>query len=304
MTGLWQSWSRAWFHPVSARGVAALRIGLGLLLCDQLLALWPHLAGLVGPDALVSVETARAQIPVGRWTPLDGFETLGATQALVGSAIVAGVLFTLGLGARVAGLYSVVVQAWLYQRDPFFMNGGDRVLRLGVLYLCTVPCGAAWSAEAWLRHRWRPLAGPTSPLVPATATVLIRLQLLVLYTWSGIQKASTALWQQGDALYYALSSGNYARALHLWDDALAVPLVQGLLRLSTWSVLTWECGFALLVLWPRTRRLALVAGVGFHLGIFLTMSVGTFSTATPLLLLAWLHPAWVERRLGHGAPSR
>ena len=295
MRAAWSTWRALWFRPVSARGVAVLRIGLGLLLLDQLLALWPDLPGLVGPDAMVSVEAARSQLPRGRWTPFDTLDQLETLHAWTTAAVVAAVLFTVGLGARMAGLFSVIFQAWLYQRDPFFMNGGDRVLRLGVLYLCTVPCGATWSVEAWFRSRRRPQNGSSTPLVPATATVLIRLQLMAIYTWSGLQKAGTAVWQQGDALYYALSSGNYARAPHLMDGLLATESFQVLLRLSSWTVLGWECSFAVLVLWPRTRRLALVAGLVFHAGIFLTMSVGVFSTATPFLLLAWLHPAWVER---------
>lgn len=295
MRRAWALWRSAWFRPVSARGVAVLRIGLGLVLLDQLLALWPDLPGLVGPDALVSVEAARSQLSVGRWTLLDSLSDPAALDAWMAAAVTAAVLFTVGLGARTAGLCSVVFQAWLYQRDPFFMNGGDRVLRFGVLYLCLVPCAATWSVDAWLRGRWRPLDGPASALVPATATSLIRLQLMAVYTWSGIQKAGTELWQQGDALYYALSSGNYARAPHLMEGLLGSSTFQGVLQISSWAALAWECSFALLVLWPRTRRWALFAGAIFHAGIFLSMSVGTFSTATPLLLLAWLHPEWVER---------
>ncbi len=296
MRWAWSHWRGLWFRPVSARGIAVLRIALGLVLLDQLLALWPDLAGLVGPDALVTVDAARSQIRVGRWTPFDTVGDPAVLHRWMAAAVLAALCFTAGLGARVAGVFSVVFQAWLYQRDPYFMNGGDRVLRLGILYLCTVPCGAAWSVEAWLRQRLRGTPeGPASPLVPATATVLIRLQLMAVYTWSGIQKAGTAAWKEGDALYYALSSGNYARAPHLFDSALASPAVQAVLSASTWVVLAWECGFALLVLWPRTRHWALGIGVAFHASIFLTMTVGVFSTATPLLLLAWLHPAWVER---------
>jgi uncharacterized membrane protein YphA (DoxX/SURF4 family) len=295
MSRVWQLWRVLWFRPVSARGIAVLRIGLGLVLLDQLVALWPALERLVGPNGMVSVDAARHQLPVGRWTPLDAIQDPMLLHGLMALAVLAAVAFVLGWKSRFAGLFCVVFQAWLYQRNPFFMNGGDRVLRLGILYLCAVPCGATWSLDAWLKARKSPLTGPASPLVPATATWLIRLQLCVIYAWSGAQKAATEVWQQGDALYYALSSGNYARFPHWVDSYLAEAWVQGFLRLSSWGTLGWECSFALLVLWPRTRRVALVCGLLFHLGIFVTMSVGTFSTATPLLLLAWLDPAWADR---------
>lgn len=304
MSRAWAAWRSLWFRPVSARGVAVLRIGVGLLLIDQLLALWPSLARLVGPDGLVTVDAAAQQMPAGRWTPLDHVVDEASLHAWMAAAVLAAVLFTLGLGSRAAGVFSVCFQAWLYQRDPWFMNGGDRVLRLAILYLCTVPCGAAWSVEAWLRQRLWPTDGPVSPLVPATATTLIRVQLMAVYSWSGLQKAGTAAWQQGDALYYALSSANYARYPHWLDGPLGSPTVQVLLSLSSWTVLVWEAGFAALVLWPRTRRLALVVGLAFHVGIFATMSVGIFSTVTPMLLLAWLDPGWVDRWLARRREAR
>ena len=109
MRAAWAAWRATWFHPVSARGVAVLRVALGLLLFDQLLALWPELPGLVGPDAMVSVEAARSQLPRGRWTPFDDLEQLQTLHAWTAAAVAAAVLFTVGLGARAAAQQAPLV---------------------------------------------------------------------------------------------------------------------------------------------------------------------------------------------------
>ncbi len=46
-----------------------------------------------------------------------------------------------------------------------------------------------------------------------------------------------------------------------------------LLQLLAWSVLLWELGFVIALLGGRARTLALVGGLGFHLGIHLTLSI-------------------------------
>lgn len=48
---------------------------------------------------------------------------------------------------------------------------------------------------------------------------------------------------------------------------------RNLLALLSWAALLWELGFSLALFGGRVRALALVGGVGFHLGIHLTLSI-------------------------------
>ena len=68
----------------------------------------------------------------------------------------------------------------------------------------------------------------------------------------------------------------------------------------TWTVLVWEVSFPILVLNRWTRFVALLIGVGFHLGIFASMELGCFVPYTLCIYLAFL--PW-ERWLGKGAAS-
>ena len=59
-----------------------------------------------------------------------------------------------------------------------------------------------------------------------------------------------------------------------------LPVPMWLCQLSSWGTLVWEIGFPLLVAVRWFRPWALLAGVGLHLGILLTMEVGWFSQVT------------------------
>ena len=63
-----------------------------------------------------------------------------------------------------------------------------------------------------------------------------------------------------------------------------------------WSVLVWELTFPVLVLFRWTRVAALVFGVGFHLGIWLTMELGGFAPYMLVLYLPLLPWDWWLRR--------
>jgi hypothetical protein len=75
-----------------------------------------------------------------------------------------------------------------------------------------------------------------------------------------------------------------------------LPLPIWLMRLMAWSVLGWEVAFPVLVVVNRwTRLAALLFGVGFHVGIFLTMELGFFA---PYALCLYLPLVPWERWLG------
>src|SRR5207237_566965 len=79
------------------------------------------------------------------------------------------------------------------------------------------------------------------------------------------------------------------------------PLPLWLLRLMTWGVLVWEVSFPVLVVVNRwTRFVALLAGVGFHLGIGASMELGFF---VPYALCLYLPLVPWERWVGPRAPK-
>jgi hypothetical protein len=101
---------------------------------------------------------------------------------------------------------------------------------------------------------------------------LIFVQMIFIYCMNGIYKIFGDSWMEGNSLYYVLSDASLNRFSP--HQLLLLPMM--LTRLMTWSVVVWETTFPLLVLWKWSRRVALIFGVLFHLGIFATMELAFF----------------------------
>jgi len=295
---IWRFWSWFWFRPISAKGTGVMRILIGLVLVMTTLDVFPDLATLVGPDGIFHESSARRGVRLARWTYFDQIDTLAGMQIAHGLALVVNILFMLGYRSRTMGFLSVVAHAALYQRNSWFMNGGDRLVREFGFYICMVPCGAAFSVDAWLKDRKRRGLGlniDIKPMVPILAMRMIQIQIAFVYFVSGIEKFDSGSWQRGSAIYYSLSTDNYLRS-----DWLVSPLLDGrfgyeLTKIATYTTLYWETFFWLMVLWRPTRWLALFVGVGMHLGIHLTLTVAFFSGISMWAYLAYLPYDWVER---------
>jgi hypothetical protein len=280
-------WTMFWFRPVDARALGAMRIALGVLLVVFHVGLWPRL-DLFSADGPVDLRALREGWSAERWSYLDGLDDAQVAAAHVAALFVL-LAFTVGLGTPVTSWLSLVVLVALWHRSPYIQNGGDRLLRIWCFYLALTPCGRALSVDAWLFRRRDACA-----LVPVYGIRLVQIQTMVMYAYTGIMKLSGSTWQRGTAIYYALSDGSFARFPELFDRLLATPTGQALCAAGTIGTLAWEIGFVPLVLWRRTRWLALALGLFFHAGIFATMSVGIFSWASVWGYLAWIDP----QRLG------
>ena len=296
----WRWWTWFWFRPVSARGVGVMRILIGMMLAMTTIDVWPDLDLFAGPNGIWSEGAAKRGARLARWTYFDQIPTLRGMHLAQAAALVVNLLFMIGFKSRTMGILSVLAHVAIYQRNSWFMNGGDRLVRECAFYLCLVPCGAAYSVDAWLRDRRLFRAGKKvikDYWVPIVGYRLIQLQLIVMYFLSGIEKWDSSSWHRGSALYYSLSTMNYARSDVLLAPILDTRIGYEFLRLGTWVTLYWELYFGLLVLWRPTRYLALAVGVLMHLGIHITLIVAFFSFISMWCYLAFLPHDWVERSL-------
>jgi hypothetical protein len=275
-----------------------MRVLIALMLLITTIDVFPNLATLIGPDGIYSESSAGRGVRLSRWTYFDHIPTLAGMQVAHGLALVVNVLFLLGFKSRTMGFLSVVAHAALYQRNAWFMNGGDRLVRELAFYMCLVPCGAKYSVDAWLLERKRKRRGQkfnANPLIPVFGMRLIQIQLAFMYFVSGIEKWDSGSWQRGSAIYYSLSTGNYARSDWMLSPILDSRWGYDLTQIGTQVTLYWECGFWALVLWRPTRWIALLVGCGIHLGIHVGLMVAFFSFASIWGYLAFLPYDWVER---------
>ncbi len=140
---------------------------------------------------------------------------------------------------------------------------------------------------------------------------LLVLQLVLMYTSSGIQKVSTHWVPWGDhmALWYILQQPTWQRASMLWLAPVAAltrlatviswffEVLAGVLILAAWFRHTRTRAGRLRALFNRLdiRVLYLAIGVGMHLGIEVTMEVGAFCAATLALYAACFAPDEIQR---------
>lgn len=200
---------------------------------------------------------------------------------------------TVGLCTRPAAVLALLLTVSFHLRIVQTTNGGDSVARCGLFCLMLAPAGVVWSLDAWARRRWRawrglpPAVGPV--LVPAWPVRIMQIQLCFMYFFTGLVKIVNDLpalfqtgkvpdgadWLTGHAVYWVLNDIELNRVPYAW---LATPL--WLCMVLSWGTLVFEIGFPLLVLSRRLRPWLLLAGLSFHLGIWLTTEVGWFSAMT------------------------
>jgi hypothetical protein len=187
------------------------------------------------------------------------------------------VLLLVGFWTRAAAIAAWALTMSFANVNPNIDNAGDTIRGIILFYLMLSPCGAVWSIDRWLQNR---RGGNVPTHVYPWALRLLFFQLVFIYFMNGLYKLTGSDWLAGDSLHYVLCDLSLTRFSR---EQLPIPFV--VTQLATWLVLVWEVTFPVLVIFRRTRFPALLFGVAFHLGIFLTMELGGF---VPYVLCLYL----------------
>ena len=282
-----ERWERFWFAAIPPHIYALLRIAFGLVGCGTLFGLrdlptfW-FLDGLI-PLHLGAVGPKHYLITHGLG------HAAGAVLYVVTS--VSFVAMTIGFQTRIAvpaALFTSLTQvAWNYLP----LSGADAAMRVFLFCLVWSDSGSVWSVDAWSAARRNVARPPTVVERSSFAPLrLIRFQVALIYLNAGMWKIFNPYWRNGSAVHYVVQSNIYRRLPH------GMPLgFDHLVSLLTYSTLAWELSFAFLLLFARTRRIALVVGILIHLGMLLTIEVGPFHFIMLASYLAFLEPDAVPR---------
>ncbi|MFW5696781.1 MAG: HTTM domain-containing protein [Phototrophicaceae bacterium] len=154
--------------------------------------------------------------------------------------------------------------------------------------LIFVPAHRALSLDSLLRPAIR------SETAPVWSLWLLRGQMAVVYFFGGLAKIN-ADWLRGEPM-------------RSWLAARADFPVIGQWFTEEWMVYIFSYGGMLfdllivpLLLWPRTRLLALLLAFAFHLSNFRLFNIGIFPWFSLAITFLYLPPHWF--RLGFRAPS-
>jgi hypothetical protein len=222
---------------------------------------------------------------------------LGAWQndlTLLGVAmgvwIIATFLLLVGLWTRLAAIVTFAMVVSFANINDKINNAGDTIGGIIILYLMLCPCGAVWSLDR-LWRRWRD-GEATLLYVSPWPIRLLFVQLIFIYFCNGVYKVVGETWRDGTSLYYVLGDCTLSRF-----SAAQLPLPLWLSMFLSWSVVVWEASFPVLVLHRWTRIVAVLFGVGFHLGIFATMELGFFVPYALCLYVPLFPWEWLSDRL-------
>ncbi len=205
------------------------------------------------------------------------------------------IFFIIGYRTKTVKFLLFICQTSLYYRAITTMMGADTVMHIFLLWSLFVPLDRYWSVDAALRLT------PRDVDVPPVCMAGIKMQIAMLYLFSGIFKVFGLDWWNGDAVGFALRDTNNATALGQWL-AGTWPWIS---HWITMPVMLFQLSFSLLVYSPFynnvTRGIALIGAAAMHTAFMFLLVVGLFPQVClsylPILVPdAWWNAFFAQRR--------
>jgi hypothetical protein len=240
------------------------------------------------------------------WSGESGLQVfLFALAALFALALI------IGYRTKISLLMSLVLMISVQNRNIEIETGGDYLLRLVVFWALFLPLGARFSLDA-RAGRARPdksSGNLKGNQYFSVATIALIAQMAVVYFFSALHK-NHPIWRvDHTAIHYALHIDSYDTWLgeilrqHRPLTAALTRLTLGFEFVAPWTIF----GAGVLGLLPglekafhpvqgSLRTLVTFSFVAFHVGLALSLSLGTFAWFAALIWLG-LFPTWAWERL-------
>jgi vitamin K-dependent gamma-carboxylase len=273
---------RALETPVDAASLGALRIAFGVVMAVAI----ARFAAMGWIDDLYVRPSFHFTFwgfgwvrPWPAWGLYAHFAALG----------VLAILIALGVYARIAALLFTIGFAYVELIDAtYYLNHYYAIVLFGALIAAT-PCDRAFALWAGAPRPGAPRPGGGSGAVPFAAVVALRAQLGIVYFFAGLAKL------QPDWLLRA-------EPLRTWLAARTdMPVVGPLLGhvevayAMSWAGAAFDLSVPFLLAWRRTRPLAYLAVVGFHLATGALFRIGMFPWVMIVLTPIFFEPDWPRR---------
>jgi hypothetical protein len=246
--------------------LAFLRVAISLWLLKEVFINWAGMDILYSPKSFVvrNDGTLFSSLPVKFSVVRDHY------QWLIGVYIVVLLLNIAGIGRWVTAILLFLLMDTVHKLNFGFVNGGDILARLIVFYLVF-----ANSYEYFVLFKSKdkdPERKKLSNLMSNLAAYSIMLQLCVAYLSSAIAKLHYPVWLNGEALYYTLSMERFVGTPLNHFMAQSALLV----KIGSYATLAFELSFPFLIWVKGCRKPLLIAGVLFHLFIYIFLMIYGF----------------------------
>ncbi len=276
-------WS--WVAEIAAidlRALATLRTGVAVVLLVDL-AYRARDLGAFYTDAGILPREGRMNLAIRYCEPwwmslhmLSG--SLAWAIALACIAGAAAIALLVGWRTKWALAVSWLLLYSIQARFPMLLQGGDVLLRCTLVWMFFLPIDAKWSLAA---KNGGASEGSSASCVGGLGLLA---QLGSMYFFSALLKTSPMWLEDFSATYYALNIDHFTKPL-----GYALTEYPLLLKALTAAAIVLEFCGPLLMFEPVGRRvwrwLVPLSFIGFHLGLFLTMDLGTFPW---ICMLSWM----------------
>jgi vitamin K-dependent gamma-carboxylase len=271
------------FAPRDVAGLVAFRIAFGLLVAISATRFLVY--GWIG--ALFVRPEFRFTYWGFEWVPAlsaSGIHALFVALGLLGLAVAAGLFY------RVATVALFVVFTWIQLIDVSNYLNHYYLVSLLALLLAVMPLNAAFSLDVWRKPSLRRTS------FPAWCTWLLRFQVATVYMFAGLAKLNS------DWLLHA-------QPLSIWLNArTGLPGIGGLFDArvvafaAAWGGFLFDSTVPLFLMWKRTRAIAFVVVVGFHLATWVLFPIGMFPAIMITSALVFFSPSWPRKFLRQATP--
>lgn len=257
-------------------GASILRIFIGLFLLKEFLIYYNNRGFLFPNGGIVSYNMYRDML---HSYGLDALYIDFNQPLYVSLFCWAGILFSLLflLGAlRILAACGLIFLLVIFKcRNLFLLDGGDNILLVILPFVGLIP---SYPLIAFKSSFWNTIIRPEKRKIMQTVlgqwgAWVIRMQILIVYLMAALHKLNSPVWTSGMAVYNILHSDDFNGSI------LNAYLTQNIVvsKILTWGTILFQISFVLLIWRRRTKYIALLLGILFHIGIFVTMRIDNFS---------------------------
>jgi vitamin K-dependent gamma-carboxylase len=196
----------------------------------------------------------------------------------------------LGLFYRINAILFFLGFSYVFLLDQARYLNHFYLVALVSFLLIFVPAHRTWSLDSWRK------ADKCSDTVPRWSLWLLRTQIGIVYFFGGIAKLNGD-WLRGEPMRMWLAARTDFPLIGHWFTE------EWMVYLFSYGGLLFDLLFVPLVLWRRTRWLALVIGLVFHLTNARLFHIGIFPWFMLAASLLFLDPSWPRLRWWRGTTA-
>lgn len=169
------------------------------------------------------------------------------------------VLFILGIGKNIASFLVYIFHFTMLLLSPYVLNWGDTILKFILLYFIFADSFNFYSIQKSKIH-----PKSTWSYISKLAVWSIILHLFLIYLSNGFYKSMDTDWQNGFAPFYSFSQ------FPGFEASLFYPIISNgnFSKIISFLIIAQQLTFIPLIIWKKTRYIAIFLGIMVHLIMF------------------------------------